>query len=132
MKLKLVFLTLITGLISSCTLATPKGEYRIIPDEFDHTFIGDFDVNIKGKNNQPGDTCPTRAKGNTYYVAIALTPPIGQTCTLEGIRYSIYPIEFNSIESAREFANARAYELGLDTIYGTNEPRPTATAPSQN
>ena len=110
-------------LLASCTLETPGGNYRLIPDEFDHKFTGDFEVNIKGEDNTDGNTCPTREVGTTYYVAIARTPPVGKTCILDGVIYSIHPKEFSTIESAKDFADAIAYTSGLDTIYGTDKPR---------
>lgn len=122
---RITFATLSTLiLLTSCTIETPGGNYRLIPDEFDHKFTGDFEVNIKGEdNNADINSCPTRETGNTYYVAIARTPPVGKTCTLDGVTYSIHPKEFNTLESAKDFADAIAYTSGLDTIYGTNKPR---------
>lgn len=124
MKKGIPFIVPILLLSSSCAVQTPGGNYRLIPEKFDHKFTGDFEVNIKGEDNSAdGNTCPTREVGTTYYVAISRTPPVGKTCTLDGKIYSIHPIEFKTIASAKEFADAIAYSSGLDTIYGTNKPR---------
>ena len=103
-----------------CTHTTPEGEYRLIFEDFDYTLVGDFEFNVKGKNNnfQDKPPCPTSGAGGLYYVAI--TPPVNEDiCTYNGELFSLSGINFKSLDAARDYANRIAQEPGVDTIYGT-------------